>query len=435
MPFMEILTPPGLPSLGGNGKASEISGVCSENISTHAVPSIDTALLPKPQDCLAHLELLEAFVQLKCKVSQVASGGALGVFEHVWRAYVKVAATKFASWVSAVNQNQTTDGEAAFPLPDLDTLMVWHAFMLNPVKYAQFEKLTRLPPEGLNCVSASLPSVLNSATFIPLPVVNINDTTEATDTSPTFTVTTAAGHPAVVDFDLEAAVHRQHSFALKMTRYAWHRSPDADRILRRAIARYGKFFSVLKTNNRTMAVPTLDIDLVWHTHQLCCASYRSFSRIASPSGFVNHDDTVEDSVLEISFQATADLYRAMFDEEYAICLCWACAAQPTTSGLGPERIFPGGATPDVVAIHFNTEARIEEERLRRGCTGLDVAPDLAMPRCRSCGGHSGLGCWSGEGFRERKCSSCGNDNCSCSYGGGGNCGGGGCGSGCGGCGG
>jgi len=149
-----------------------------------------------------------------------------------------------------------------------------------------------------------------------------------------------------------------------MTRYAWHRSPDADEIITRSIARYANFFRILRTTNRAahggMVVPTLDVDLVWHTHQLSCASYRLFSRIASPSGkglgFVNHDDTVDDSALKISFHATADLYHAMFNEEYAICLCWACATLSVTSGLGPERILLEGASPDLVAIHLKTKA-------------------------------------------------------------------------------
>lgn len=66
----------------------------------------------------------------------------------------------------------------------------------------------------------------------------------------------------------------------------WIRSPALSGTLRRATDRYAKFLHLLKRkapplgedgSGKTIVlgaiiVPTLDIDLVWHTHQ--CSAYR-----------------------------------------------------------------------------------------------------------------------------------------------------------------
>ena len=74
---------------------------------------------------------------------------------------------------------------------------------------------------------------------------------------------------------------RQATFVDKMNNHLWIRSPALEGTLRRAIDRYSKFLILLKRkapplgadgSGTTMVpgpiiVPTLDIDLVWHTHQ------------------------------------------------------------------------------------------------------------------------------------------------------------------------
>jgi hypothetical protein len=372
--------------------------------------SVNVVLLPRAEDCLAHLALLEAFLQLRCRVAELSGHETFEQSEQEWDAYVRAAAVKFAEWVSALNR--IPDG--IFERPSLDVLMVWHAFMLNPVKYVQFEKLTNLPRDGLNW--ASLPSSWDE----PL---NISPAGNLDDSSSSFTITTNTGNSTTIPFNLPAAVHRQHSFAAKMTRHAWHRSPNHTALMHRSIKRYANFFSILKSPNhatRTMAVPTLDIDLIWHTHQLSPRAYRSFSKLDSAKGgfgFVNHDDDVDDGLLRSSFRETQDVYGAMFGAEYSICLCWACA--PSLDG-------------NADGLHLDIMTAIEKECLRRQGTGLTVAPDLAMPKCGLCGEHEGKDC--PEGARKRGCTHCGRDTCNGGCGGGGNCSSTNC-SNCGGCGG
>ncbi|KAK4447381.1 hypothetical protein QBC34DRAFT_467461 [Podospora aff. communis PSN243] len=338
--------------------------------------NFDVALLPKAEDCLAHLSLLEALLQLRCRVAESSAHEKLEQSEQEWDAYVRASAVKFTEWVSALNRTPNS----IFELPSLEALMVWHAFMLNPVKYAQFEKFTNLPRDGLNL--ASLPSSWDEPLDISL-AGNMDD-------SSSFTITATTGNLTTIPFDLPAAVHRQHSFATKMTRHAWHRSPTPTALMHRSITRYANFFSLLKSPNtaaRAMAVPTLDVDLIWHTHQLSPEAYRSFSKLDSAKGgfgFVNHDDDVDDGLLRSSFRETQDLYRAMFGAEYSICLCWACA--PSLDG-------------NADTLHSEIMMAVEKECLRRQGRGLTVAPDMAMPRCGLCGEHEGRDC--PEGVRKR----------------------------------
>lgn len=74
-----------------------------------------------------------------------------------------------------------------------------------------------------------------------------------------------------------------------------------------------------------MFVPTLDIDLVWHTHQ--CSPSRYYATTQAVAGkFVNHDDTVEQTKLDTGLKDTKSLYRMRFNKEYHICGCWDCEA-------------------------------------------------------------------------------------------------------------
>ena len=80
-----------------------------------------------------------------------------------------------------------------------------------------------------------------------------------------------------IDFDPTAAVNRQACFARKMSQFGWLYSPSLGAILQRAAMRYRNFF-LLVAELPGPVVPDLDVDLVWHTHQLSPARYASFSR-------------------------------------------------------------------------------------------------------------------------------------------------------------
>jgi len=73
--------------------------------------------------------------------------------------------------------------------------------------------------------------------------------------------------------ELVGAVLRQGSFIDKMDNFGWTKpgyfdDPKDEIVLQHAIARYHAFLDLMTTSQSTFFVPTLDIDLVWHTHQL-----------------------------------------------------------------------------------------------------------------------------------------------------------------------
>jgi len=78
-----------------------------------------------------------------------------------------------------------------------------------------------------------------------------------------------------LSIDLVAASLRQREFASKIT--GENCGIDAPSALLSATTRYHNFLLLMKRKpkeNKVSLVPTLDIDLCWHTHQLDAVSYR-----------------------------------------------------------------------------------------------------------------------------------------------------------------
>lgn len=119
------------------------------------------------------------------------------------------------------------------------------------------------------------------------------------------------------------AVQRQATFVNKMERQLWIRSPAAEGTLSRAINRYDKFLKLFRLHPGTILVPTLDIDLVWHTHQCSPQEYERATK-AIAGRFINHDDTLATGTLDTGMETTAKLFRMRFAEEYQACHCWDC---------------------------------------------------------------------------------------------------------------
>ena len=125
------------------------------------------------------------------------------------------------------------------------------------------------------------------------------------------------------DFDMAAAVHRQAGFALKMSQYGWLHCPSLESTLEQAIVRYLNFFSLLAEKPEGI-VPALDVDLIWHTHQLSPAVYASFCKAMANGRFINHNDAVEKGILRSDAQHSRRLYKERFGEEYFRCHSWYC---------------------------------------------------------------------------------------------------------------
>ncbi len=127
------------------------------------------------------------------------------------------------------------------------------------------------------------------------------------------------------DRPLADNVQRQAAFVDKMHLQLWIRSPAAGGTLRRAVDRYDKFLRLFALYPGKMLVPTLDIDLAWHTHQ-CSAQAYAESVKRRTGVFVNHDDKLGSKVLQGGMEETRELFFVRFGEEYERCLCWDCEA-------------------------------------------------------------------------------------------------------------
>ncbi|KAJ3104352.1 hypothetical protein HDU97_009325 [Phlyctochytrium planicorne] len=141
--------------------------------------------------------------------------------------------------------------------------------------------------------------------------------------------------PVPFSLDLVAGVLRQRKFTSKMVGGAvdWLER-DA---LARASVRYHKFLTLMAKEPGKFLVPTLDIDLMWHTHQLHPYKYQQYG-LQNVKHIINHDDSIEQKSLDDAFAATTRLWKRHFRERYA------SQAQTGKGGRNPAKsLFPGYA--------------------------------------------------------------------------------------------
>ncbi|KAJ5606308.1 hypothetical protein N7510_009089, partial [Penicillium lagena] len=127
--------------------------------------------------------------------------------------------------------------------------------------------------------------------------------------------------------DLVGAVVRQGTFMQHVNRLGWVQSPDIFATADRLVDKYSIFFSIMKKNPKQMAVPTLDVDIAWHTHLLSPAKYYTYSSTAATKPHLfSHDDPVDPWQMHLAFIDTSKEYRkATSGAIYSECACWYCA--------------------------------------------------------------------------------------------------------------
>ncbi|KAJ7706917.1 hypothetical protein B0H17DRAFT_1174849, partial [Mycena rosella] len=128
----------------------------------------------------------------------------------------------------------------------------------------------------------------------------------------------------IFSVELIGAVLRQGSFVKKMYDFQWTQpgffdSAEDEVALQHAIARYHAFLDLMSSSH-TSFVLTLDIDLVWHTHQLMSFKY-SKDTLKHVGRFVDHDDEVEESMLSSAFEITCRAWTDRYGVRYTHCGC------------------------------------------------------------------------------------------------------------------
>ncbi|KAK4150448.1 hypothetical protein C8A00DRAFT_36946 [Chaetomidium leptoderma] len=128
--------------------------------------------------------------------------------------------------------------------------------------------------------------------------------------------------------------------------------------------RYLKFLALIKSHPSTTFVPTLDIDLVWHTHQLSPAAYDAYCR-AHVGRAVNHDDTIAAPGRSTALDDTKRHWALDYSELFL---------GGTTTTNGPEQHLETAAA----ALLLRQKAALyatRREELTAGLAAFDTAHD------------------------------------------------------------
>lgn len=168
-------------------------------------------------------------------------------------------------------------------------------------------------------------------------------------------------------------VQRQCVFVDKMHANRWIRSPAVEGTLRRAVDRYDKFLHLFRLYPHNFLVPTLDVDLVWHTHQCNAEEYRRFvtERVGR---FINHEDKIGRDTLDSGFVNADGWYRLHFGEQYQVCLCWSCEAiQSAVEKLDEEAL--NNVDPYVEQLAEAVESEVDFYRQ------AEVGRRVVAPNC------------------------------------------------------
>ncbi|KAK7535314.1 uncharacterized protein J3D65DRAFT_630820 [Phyllosticta citribraziliensis] len=299
--------------------------------------------------------------------------------QAAWNTYLTLAVLRFGKWWDAVVKIlDAPDG--AVPqitkktLPPLDVLMVWHTYLLTPQKYQAlcrdghesllqmefpWKAVHRAIDASTNTyqLTAEAQDVFQQKTGLEADLLSSLQRDKIHDTlTRTFLEKLAQSHlpdanrqqqqpfslsslgvqpyeytplPQAYEAHHHAlafllpAIHRQETFWEKMATQNWLRSPAAARTLHHAVLCYHRFLLLFALHPAATLVPTLLIDVAWHTALCSPARYAATSR-AFAGRFINHDDAIDDDARGDAWRDTQALYKQAFGDDYDVCRCWWC---------------------------------------------------------------------------------------------------------------
>ncbi|KAF8165958.1 hypothetical protein B0H34DRAFT_648995 [Crassisporium funariophilum] len=175
-----------------------------------------------------------------------------------------------------------------------------------------------------------------------------------TPTNLTRRIMSAYNDDKVYSVELVGAVLRQGSFVQKMYDLGWTKPGFFDAVgdelaLQHAIARYHAFLDLMSSSPASFFVPTLDIDLVWHTHQLMPVKYEADCN-NHVRRFIDHDDKVEGLRLSSAFDITCRAWKERFNVQYTHC---GCPIPGDSIGQRLSRLISTPTTPPSHLLPFN----------------------------------------------------------------------------------
>ncbi|XP_050204673.1 glycine-rich domain-containing protein 1 [Mercurialis annua] len=235
------------------------------------------------------------------------------------------------------SESSLFEGPLVIPL---DIEWIWHCHRLNPVRYkTDCEELYGRILDYSN-VASSVQEICRKQTeeiwmrLYPDEPYDFELTKE-------FSVTESDKLSAVekcTKYDLVSAVKRQSPFYYQVS------SPHVnnDIFLEEAVNRYKGFLHLIKRNSeqsvKRFCVPTYDVDLIWHTHQLHPISYcKDLSEALGK--ILEHDDMDADRTkgkkLDVGFSGTTKQWEDTFGTRY-----WKAGAMYRGNAPSPLTITP-----------------------------------------------------------------------------------------------
>ncbi|KAF7817067.1 glycine-rich domain-containing protein 1 [Senna tora] len=222
-------------------------------------------------------------------------------------------------WLPLLAKHEDSDGPLVVPL---DCEWIWHCHRLNPVRYkTDCMELYGKILDNSNVIS-SIQATSKVQTERIWKTVYPNEPYELdlnNDSLQECVESYLGNSESTTKYDLISAVKRQSSFFYQVSLPYW----NDDAFLEGAVARYKGFLHLIRRNRersiRRFCVPTYDIDLIWHSHQLHPASYcKDLEAIMSK--VLEHDDTDSDRTkgqkLDVGFSETTKQWEDTFGSRY-----------------------------------------------------------------------------------------------------------------------
>ncbi|EGV62468.1 hypothetical protein CANTEDRAFT_126499 [Yamadazyma tenuis ATCC 10573] len=174
---------------------------------------------------------------------------------------------------------------------------------------------------------------------------------------------TIPGNAFHLQDDLVECVASQGKFITSMEQSNWIYSQLLEDIIEDGIERYKNFVLVFKDATFTV-VPTLDIELVWNTHQLNQSGYQAYTQEACGK-VLRHNDQIEESKLIAGFTETCRKYKELFNQEYSICFCGPCSYRRIRSrSLFSHKAKSGQTLFKANSVHHLSTCQKTESHLR-----------------------------------------------------------------------
>ncbi|ORY33363.1 hypothetical protein BCR39DRAFT_557051 [Naematelia encephala] len=246
---------------------------------------------------LDHLTLLSAFHNTHQSMPEIEA-----------RRHIQSAGMEYQRWAQTCQHHQRAKHEN-IPLPPLMVLMCWHAHMLNPRVYDKDVEGAYRNLNGRVFPLADVASAIRSESLpaeLDYTALSEDETLESTVWDPV---------------DIAEAVSRQSKFVQDMSRIGWLDLNRWDnqtgiRDLQRGIVRYHAWLDLMhSTKCKHFLVPTLDIDLAWHTHQLHGKRYKHDTQELLGT-FLDHNDHEGEIVLGDGLERTGRLWKNKYGYEY-----------------------------------------------------------------------------------------------------------------------